>query len=155
MEVMNINAEVQKLRQNRLMQQDGQYILFEEAIERIMAAKNVEHIPLLCQGFDDATEHHEVMFGLIHAVEEYHKISTPLLATEYFIKAIPEMLPHASDWAEIMLTRFLHRADDRRILRDSLKNTDTNNRIKAVSLLQKIASDKTGSFQQEVDEVLS
>ncbi|WP_229757546.1 Imm30 family immunity protein [Paenibacillus marchantiophytorum] len=33
----------------------------------------VDHLKNLCSGFDDATEHDDVMFGLIHAIESYDK----------------------------------------------------------------------------------
>ncbi|RSK42806.1 Imm30 family immunity protein [Hymenobacter perfusus] len=153
-ETVNINAEVLRLRQSRLMQEDGQYLVFDEAIARILSARNVEHIPLLCQGFDDATEHYEVMFGLIHAVEGYHKIASPEVATGYFIKSISVMVPHASEWAKQMLRRFLNKADDRQILRKSLAAAETNDWTMAVKLLQKIASEDAERFNQAVVEVL-
>lgn len=62
---INIESATQQLRDNRLMKDTEQIKLFEEALEEIGAEENVAHIAALCQGFDDNTEHQEVMFGLV------------------------------------------------------------------------------------------
>lgn len=150
---INIQLEAEKLYNNRLMQDDEQIALFEEALERIGSEHDFQHIPLLCRAFDDETEHYEVMYGMVHAVERYDKFSTPAQATAKFINAIPSMLPHAAEWLETLLFGILNDDASRRVFAEQLANSpqDVQNQVR--SILRKIVADDPGAFQNKVAEV--
>lgn len=66
---MDILVEFTELKNNRLLRDESEVEKFEKAIENILDMNDVNHIEILCQGFDDLTENDEAMFGLIHAIE--------------------------------------------------------------------------------------
>ena len=152
---VNVEVETNKLIANRLMITEQQVDYFEEAIEKLAASSNPEHIKFLCQGFDDATEHYEVMFGLVHTIESYDTTVSPDVATRCFINALPLLLPHASGWAQTLLLRILNHKTSRDTLRKQLKNSDLNVQEVITILLQELAVKKPDEFRQKVDEVLS
>ena len=150
---INIELEAEKLYTNRLMQDNEQIALFEEALERIEAERNVQHIPLLCRAFDDETEHYEVMYGMVHAVERYDKFSTPAQATATFISSIPAMLPQAAEWVETFLFGILNDDAARQIFAEQLAISPPNVQDQIRSLLRKIVADDPEAFQTKVAEV--
>ncbi len=150
----SIELATQQLRDNRLMKNNEQIGLFEEAIEQISDDENVEHISALCQGFDDNTEHSEVMFGLIHTIEGYDRLSSPSAAISSFIQAAPTMLPHAADWLRTMLVRILNDANSRLLFRQLLANSEANSKELIRAVLQKISADDPTKFEAKVSEVV-
>jgi hypothetical protein len=150
----NIELATQKLRDNRLMKNNEQIGLFEEALEQIIEDENVEHISALCQGFDDNTEHSEVMFGLIHTIEGYDRISSPTEAISTFIQAAPSMLPHAADWLRTMLVRILNDADSRLLFSQLLASSGPNSKEPIRTILQKISAEDPADFEAKVSEVV-
>lgn len=152
---VNVEGEAQKLRTSRLMLDEQQIHDFEEAVENITSLSNPEHISLLCSGFDDATEHYEVMFGLVHAVESYDEVASSDITTGYFLKAVPSLIPHASGWAKTLLLRILNHDESRKVLRVHLKNTDLHAQEAVTTVLRELAAEKPDTFQQKVDEVLA
>lgn len=93
---MNIKDEIKKLQQNRLLKNEDEVINFEETIGNLLSLKDAKLIKDLCSGFDDSTNNHEVMFGLIHAIEEFEGEERLL----EMAKAIPDMLPHATEMTQ-------------------------------------------------------
>lgn len=152
---IDINAEAQRLQDNRLMENNEQIAQFEEALEQITNERNPEHIALLCRAFDDDTEHHEVMYSMVHAVERYDEFSTPAKATAEFVKAIPSMLPHASEWLETLLFGILNEDASRRVFAEQLANSTPTTQEQIVGVLRKIAAESPDQFQAKVDEILA
>lgn len=150
----NIELATQQLRDNRLMKNNEQIGLFEEAIEQISDNEDVGHISALCQGFDDNTEHSEVMFGLIHTIEGYDRFSSPSEAISNFIQAAPTMLPHAADWLRIMLVRILNDANSRPLFSQLLASSSPNSKEPIRAVLQKISADDPAKFEVKVSEVV-
>ncbi len=137
------------------MVDDEQVASFKETIERITSLSDPKHITLLCLGFDDATEMHEVMFGLVHAIESYDAIAGPEVATTNFINALPLLLPHASDWAEILLSRILNDKESQALLRRLLKATSSNIQEVVSSILRNLADEDPKQFKRKVEGVLT
>jgi hypothetical protein len=150
---INIDLEAEKLYSNRLMQDNEQIALFEEALERIEGEHDFLHIPILCRAFDDETEHYEVMYGMVHAVERYDKFSTPAQATATFISAIPAMLPQAAEWLETLLFGILNEDASRRVFAEQLALSPPNTQQQVRSILRKIVADDPEAFQTKVAEV--
>ncbi|WP_052732446.1 Imm30 family immunity protein [Hymenobacter terrenus] len=150
----NMELITQQLRANRLMKNNEQIELFEDALAQISSYEKVEHISALCQGFDDQTEHSEVMFGLIHTIEGYDRISSPLEAIDSFIQAAPSMLPHAADWLRTMLVRILNDANSRLLFSQLLAKSNPDAKELIRGILQKIAADDPSKFKAKVNEVV-
>lgn len=153
---MAINIELvgKQLRDNRLMKDDEQIRLFEEALEQIGDEQNAANISALCQGFDDDTEHSEVMFGLIHTIEGYDSFSPPEEAMSNFIQAAPSMLPHAADWLRTMLVRILNDTNSRLSFAQSLANSGPDDKKIIQDTLQKISIEDPTKFKEKVSEVV-
>lgn len=151
---ISIESEAKKLYDNRLMQNDEQISLFEEALVRIEDEHNFQHIPLLCRAFDDETANYEVMYEMVHAIERYDKISTPAQATAQFISAIPFMLPHAGEWLEILLFGILNDNTSRQVFAEKLADSSQSIKDQVHNVLRKIVADDPESFQHKVAEVI-
>ncbi len=149
----DIKLLTQQLRDNRLMKNNEQIGLFEEAVEQISYEENVKDISALCQGFDDSTEHSEVMFGLIHTIEGYDRLSSPTEAISNFIQAAPTMLPQAADWLRTMLVRILNDTDSRLLFSQLLATSSPSSKEPIRAILQKISADDPAKFEAKVSEV--
>ena len=107
-------------------------------------------IPGLCAGFDDRTEDHEVMFGLVHDIESFHGAA----ATREYILSIPSMLPHARGWVKTMTKRKLNNDESRREFTRVLQEMDEGSRDVVVDILNDIGSENPTRFRAVVEEVL-
>lgn len=148
---MDINAEILKLRNNRLLRNKLEVNDFESAIENIVSLNNAKFIKDLCSGFDDRTEDHEVMFGLIHAIENFEGEEELL----EMAKAIPNMLPHAKEWAIILNYRILNHEPSRKLYAEVLKKVDASVKDTIVQILREIKTEDPARFENTANEVLS
>ena len=148
---MDINLEIFKLQKSRLLRNVLEVKDFEAAIENILSLNDVQFIRDLCSGFDDQTENQEVMFGLVHAIEDFDgKEGLFELA-----KAIPSMLPNAKEWAIILNYRILNDNPSRILFIEVLKILDASVRDVIVQILKEIKLEDPVTFGASVDEVLS
>jgi hypothetical protein len=115
---MNIKDEIQKLQKNRLLKNKNEVHDFEEAIENILSFRDVKLVKDLCSGFDDQTEDYEVMFGLVHVIEDF----TGEEGLYEMAKAIPDMLPRAKEWVTVLHYRILIDDPSRELYTKVLKN---------------------------------
>jgi hypothetical protein len=108
-------------------------------------------IPGLSAGFDDRTEDHEVMFGLVHGIESFRGAA----ATKEFILSIPSMLPQAREWAKTMTTRKLNNEGSRKEYIQVLQQMDKGTKDVMVEILNEIGSENPTRFKAAVEEVLN
>ena len=148
---MDIQAEILKLKKNRLLRNTLEVNDFESAIENIVSLNDVNLIKDLCVGFDDQTEDDEVMFGLIHAIEDFEGEKGLL----EMAKAIPSMLPHAKGWATVLNYRVLNHEPSRRQYGKVLKKVNVTAQDIVVKILKEIKTEDPAQFETSVDEVLS
>jgi Immunity protein 30 len=151
---INLESTTRQLRDNRLMKNDEQIRLFEEALEQIGDEGEVAQIAALCQGFDDNTEHSEVMFGLVHTIEGYDNISSAEEAMSNFLEAAPVMLPQAADWLRTMLVRILNDANSRLLFSQLLATTNPASQNVIRAALQNISTEDPAKFGDKVKEVM-
>lgn len=148
---MDVKAQVQRLQQNKFLRNRNEVQEFEEAIENIMSLKDVKLIKDLCSGFDDQTEQHEVMFGLLHAVEDFEGEEGLL----EIAKAIPIMLPQAKEWATILHYGILNDDPSRAQYGKILSQVNLSVRHTIVGILKEIKDEDPARFENSVNEVLS
>lgn len=149
--MMNIEEKFQQLRENRFMRNREEVENFEEVLQSILEENDKKLIKGLCSAFDDESDQHDVMFGLIHAVEwRYDKEGLC-----EFIQVIPSMLPHAKEWASLLLFRILNAKNFRENFTRILIKLRPEVRNEIVDLLKEIKEEDPKQFEKSVDEVLS
>lgn len=147
---MDIKDEILKLQKSRLLRNTDEVNDFELAIENIVSQKDVKLIKDLCSGFDDQTEDHEVMFGLVHAIEDFEGEEGLL----EMIQAISSMLPHAKEWATILNYRILNHEPSRTLYINVLKKVDKSVKDIAVGILEEVKAEDPTRFENSVNKVL-
>lgn len=148
---MDVKTEILKLQKSRLLRNALEVNDFESAIENIISLKDAKLIKDLCSGFDDQTEDHEVMFGLVHAIEDFEGEEGLLEMTN----AIPSMLPHAKEWATILNYRILNHEPSRKLYVHVLKKVDETVKDVIVGILNKVKTEDPARFENSVNEVLA
>ena len=148
---MDIKDEIRKLQKNRLLRNINEVHAFEEAIENIISVQDVILVKDLCSGFDDQTDNHEVMFGLIHAIEGFEGEE----GLFEMAKAIPDMLPHAKEWATTLHYRILNHVPSRKLYVKVLKRVNLKVKNNIVEILKGIKIEDPGRFEGAVNEILS
>lgn len=149
--MMYIDEMFQQLRDNRIMNDIDEVNKFEEALQAIMKTDDEKVIKGLCSAFDDNSEQHDVMFGLIHAVESRYDKE----GISEFICCIPNMLPCAKEWVNLLLFGILNDPFSRKCLKKSLANIETDICHTVLELLKEIKESNPKQFEKAVDEVMS
>jgi len=93
----------QILYNSRLMRSEAEVAAFEDARIKLSEQGNSAVLPYFFAAFDDATEQHEVMWGLVHEVEGFD-LETYL---KEMVSAAPSMIQQAKEWLIIMHKRIL------------------------------------------------
>ncbi|HZH61862.1 MAG TPA: Imm30 family immunity protein [Metabacillus sp.] len=152
---MDINHLTQILIDNRLLRSQEEVSEFEHAISSILDLKDLNHIRNLCLGFHDATEHDEIMFGLIHAIESYDDLFSSEQSLKELAQSLPLMLPHAKEWAKTLHKRILNHDPSRKIYSKVISEGDVNIRIIVLQLVNEIKERNPKRFKASVDEFVA
>jgi len=150
---MDVSLELNKLYTNRLMRTEDEIYEFELALERLIRLQDFSIIDQLCYGFDDDTEHHEVMFGLVHGIEFLYqnKIEEGL---QLIALSVPKIINQAREWVEILHFRILNHPQVRLSYSHVLSLVDDFTRNEVIKLLTEIKAENTEQFGGSVDEVI-
>lgn len=98
-----------QLVKNAALRSPEQVEAFEDALAQAAALDDPDVIPAVLGILDDATEFPEVMYGVVHLVEDFPDVEyLPRL-----VAAAPELIAHAPGWAETLHKGILN-ADDAR-----------------------------------------
>lgn len=147
----DINNQLEKLKQNRLLRNRSEFEGFEEALANLSEVTDYGIIKGLCEAFDDKTEDEEVMFGLIHLIEDFQG-EEGLIETA---KAVPFMIPQAKRWSKIIHYRILNDDPSREMYVGALKKVDIATRKVIMDILKEILNEDPKKFQTYVNEILS
>lgn len=153
MKCVNVKSELNKIYTNRLLQSQKEIYEFEEALGNLIDLGDKSIITDLCKGFDDETEQYEVMFGLIHGIENLYKEN--IEEGLYLIAlAVPSVIDRAREWMEVLHYRILNHEQVRRIYGSVLSKLDDKTKEIIINLLRDIKSEDPNMFSNSVDEVL-
>ncbi|TMV50638.1 hypothetical protein FE783_08055 [Paenibacillus mesophilus] len=152
---MNINNKTQELIDNRLLRTHHEIQQFEQAISSILEMNEVDHIKNLCLGFEDATENDGVMFGLIHAIESYDKTFGLEIPLKRLAESLPNMLPHAQEWAKTLHRRLLNHDLARRIYAEVISSVDGSIQDIVFRLVNEIKNRNSQKFGTSVLDFVS
>lgn len=101
--------------------------------------------------FTDATQNYEVMFGLLHVLEDYD-MDVQLAA---YVSALPDMLAEAREWAFRLTWRILNDAPSREAYKAVLKAAEPAAAAVARAILEEVARDEKPPLQTSAQEVLA
>lgn len=152
---MNIEKETQLLITTRLLRTEQDINQFEQTIAKILGENNIDHIKHLCLGFDDATEHEEVMFGLVHAIEAYDKTYSMGTTLSLLADSLPGMLPQAKEWMKIIHKRIINHEASRTEYANVIANVNLDIKEIVVQQLDEIKNKNPEKFEKNVTEFLS
>lgn len=85
---MSWNPLIDVLETNRLLRSPDEVVIFEQTLEKLAHKPNPADLPSLHLILDDACEHHEVMFGLVHFLESFDVQAQ----VQAFIQVMPELV---------------------------------------------------------------
>lgn len=150
-----VELALQQLRDNRLMQTEEQLALYEARLYDMGDDEDVANVVRLCLAFDDDTDHHEVMLGLVPVIEGYAKSSSPAEYIRYFVQGAPAMLPHAAEWLRSLLVHILNGAEYRPLFAQLLAASPAATQEVIGGALRKVAAESPDRFAGKVAEVLA
>lgn len=139
--------------QNRLLQTPEEIGAFEQALKDLISVADVSSIRDLCKGFDDDTEAHEVMFGLVHCVEQLYTEDVEE-GLKLIALAVPEVLDRAREWMEILHYRLLNHPQVLLVYGRVLSKMDVHTKKVIIDLLNEIKNEDPHLFGNAVNEVL-
>lgn len=100
---MDKNTHIKQLIDARKLGTDEECVLFDQAVNALHGNISVADIYEICNAFYDETESDEVMFGLVHLIEQ--------LCGEDYLKCIALCTPQmrqAHDWAMTLNKRIIN-----------------------------------------------
>jgi hypothetical protein len=105
-------------------------------------------LPDLFGSFFDATEGEEVMWNLLHLVEDF-----PAQAyAQALVAALPGMVAQAREWALLLLQRMLNSASDRALLREAYRAHSAEHQQLLRELLQETVG-RNAVFADKAEQI--
>ena len=105
------------LQENRLMKTPQEIKLFEETLEKIAKYPKDDNLKELHLILDDNCEHPEIMFSLLHFLEDFE----PQQQIQAFIEVIPQLMITAPEWTKIIHYRMINDESAVKIYQNSLE----------------------------------
>lgn len=147
---MNNKNQIQQLLNARQLSSDKEYELFENALEQLQGNINIEDIYEICKVFYDDTKDDEVMFEVVHLIEQ--------LQGEDYIKCIVlysiDMI-EAHNWAMLLNKRIINTSEYLDNYIDAIKKLNSCSKNKIWDLLIHIKNDNPKKFGEKVDLILA
>ena len=151
---MDTKLELENIYNNRFLRTDLEILEFERSLELLISLDDTSIIPSLILGFDDNTEHHEIMFGLIHGIEKMYKNKIEE-GLRLIAASVPNVINRAKEWIEILHYRILNHPQVRLAYGTVLSETDITARKIVIDILIGIKHEDSDMFAIQVDEVLA
>ncbi|NEQ35778.1 MAG: hypothetical protein F6K40_05560 [Okeania sp. SIO3I5] len=105
------------LQENRLMKTPQEIKIFEETLEKIAQHPNNYNLKDLHLILDDNCQHPEIMFSLVHFLEDFELQKQ----TQVFIEVIPQLMITASEWTKIIHYRIINDESACKLYQNSLE----------------------------------
>jgi hypothetical protein len=143
---------VRRLESNSLLGTPEQVAAFDEALQELAGAGGMgaEELADLFSVFDDRCEDEEVMYGLLHLIED-SDLRDMLRA---FIAAAPGMAEKARGWVNVFHYRILNSDRARAQYGELLAGSDADTRDLIRRLLTEIATDERPPLSTRAGSVL-
>ena len=131
-----MSSLVEGLEANRLMRSRDEVIRFEQTLETLAQNPDSHDLPHLHLILDDACEHPEVMFSLVHFLESF-EVHEQIQA---LIQVLPELVNRAAEWTVILHSR---------IMNDELARSRFEETLRSLNESQKLAVEQSLAFATE------
>jgi hypothetical protein len=150
---MQVEILIAQLKANRYLRTEAEAEAFDAALASLASlpqSRVADSLPELLLVFDDSAEHFEVMWGLLHYVEDFDT-ETQLHALG---EAAPTMLDYASGWVRRLVKRILNSESARMTLRETLPSLSPTGQAALRQVLDDIA-DLNWEKRAQVEAVLA
>ena len=147
--MIKLEKELIELNKIKYLRNEAETKRFDKILTDIYKYKNKMLLSRLYTIFDDKTEDDEVMYGLVHLIEEFPAEEQ----IEEFIKSINLMIPNAKEWAKLLLIRILNHKDCRKLFVNILSKSKKKNLI-INKLLLEIKNEDIDLFGNIVDTII-
>ena len=148
---MDSKSEIKRLYSCRFLKNQSECEEFDSVLENLADCDDEKLIKELCIVFEDETQEEEVMFGLVHFIEDFEmgKYLTEMP------KALPKMVESAKEWAMLLNIRILNNDLYRSEYAKILVGMNHDIKLTVINLLNEIISDDPKRFEGTANEVLS
>ncbi|OOG94109.1 Imm30 family immunity protein [Bacillus pseudomycoides] len=148
---MDCKFEIKRLYSCRFLTNQSECEEFDNALENLADCDDEKLIKELCLVFEDETQEEEVMFGLVHLIEDFEvgKYLTEMP------KALPKMVENAKEWAMLLNKRILNNDLYRIEYAKILVGMNNDIKLTVINLLNEIIADNPKKFESATNEVLS
>ncbi len=138
---------------NRLIRNDEEFEIFDSTLD-LLCNETIEanDIISLIHVLDDNTEDMEVMYRLIHLIEEYISSEESYIM---LLNGISDIVNNSPEWSRVIMYRLLNDDDSVVKLKKIVKSLDDNVYNNIYKLLINIYNEDTSLFGDKIKEILS
>lgn len=147
---MDKNALINRLFVVRKLSSQKECEEFDLCLMELEKIIDVEDVGNTLKIFYDETEQHEMMFGLIHLIEQFDG--------KQYLNQIAKYSPDMSDghnWALCLNIRILNHAPSQKMYGNIIKKLSSQEQRKILNLLLEIKCDNEQRFGTCVDEIIA
>jgi hypothetical protein len=101
---MSPNLLIDVLEANRLLRSSDEVARFEQTLEQLAQHPDPADLPRLHCILDDACEHPEVMFSLVHFLESFDVQAQ----VQAFVQVMPDLAKRSAEWRTILHARIMN-----------------------------------------------
>ncbi len=143
---MDNSTQIQQLIKNRKLSSEEEFKLFEDALHKLQGNITIDDVYEICNAFCDDCEDDEVMFGIIHLIEQ--------LEMDGYLKCIalcsPDMVG-AHEWAMTLNKRIINNQLYFEKYIDVIDKLEKPYKEKILKLLLDVKNDNPKRFTEKVD----
>ena len=143
---MDNSTQIKQLIKNRKLSSEEEFKLFEDALHKLQGNITIDDVYEICNAFCDDCEDDEVMFGIIHLIEQ--------LEMDGYLKCIalcsPDMVG-AHEWAMTLNKRIINNQLYFEKYIDVIDKLEKTNKKKILKLLLDVKNDNPKRFTEKVD----
>ncbi len=146
---MDKRLQIQQLINSRKLSTNEEYVLFEGALQALQASITIDDIAEICKAFCDDTKDDEVMFGIIHLIEQ--------LQGEEYLKKIAICTPdmkEAHDWAMTLNKRIINSQKYFEKYIEIIGELEKEYKEKILKLLVDVKNDNPKRFGEKIDMLI-
>ncbi|SFA72058.1 Imm30 family immunity protein [Selenomonas ruminantium] len=148
---MDIDEKVSALYKIRRLDKEEYVLIFDKLIQEIFTDPKPEYVIKLCAVFYDEVYFHEVMYGLIHAIEALAKGENYSCLISLGICNMAE----GRDWSKIFIYGILNTKDELMKYPKVLRQLSEEQRRYIVGILQEIKKEDEKKFGERIFWILS
>ena len=148
---MDIDEKVSALYKIRRLDKEEYVPIFDKLIHEIFTDPKPEYVIKLCTVFYDDAYFHEVMYGLIHAVEALAKGEN----YSYLISLGICNMPEGRDWSKDFIYGILNTKDELLKYPEVLRQLSEEQRRHIVGMLQEIKDEDEEMFGERISWIMS